>query len=178
MTNTMTDDRARLLNGDWIVYHVVQDEKFDLCGSKIAILTEKQREKMDDYNVEPARIRDLETYDLRTLVTWAIKNGFVVADRTRYSGPQREVFVVTISLLKPFGQTFAVVLDRGDAMRGYTEEDAKDDVLSEFENRDDEETDDYPKDDDIDWHHVSCAGMTAAEAEEATKSSVNAFWWR
>ena len=52
MTNTMTDDRERLLNGDWIVYHVVEDEKFDLWGSRTAILTEKQREKMDGYDVE------------------------------------------------------------------------------------------------------------------------------
>ena len=87
MTNTMTDDRERLLNGDWIVYHVVEDEKFDLNGSRIAILTEKQREKMGGYDVELERTRDLETLDLRTLVTWAIKNGFVVADLTRYSGP-------------------------------------------------------------------------------------------
>jgi hypothetical protein len=175
----MTDDRERLLNGDWIVYHVVEDENFDLCGSKIAILTEKQQEKMYGYNVELERIVDLETYDLRTLVNWAIENGFVVADRTRYSGPQREVFVVTISLREPPGQTFAVVLDRGDAMRGYTEKDARDDVISEFKNRDDEETDDYPKDDDIDWKHViTCTRMTVAEAEEATKLSVNAFWLR
>src|SRR5262245_15674645 len=109
---------SSLLNGDWIVYNYIEDESFDLCGSKIAILTEKQREKKDFYNVEIERIRDLETYDLRTLVKWAIKNGFVVADRTRYSGPQRAVFVVTIPLVEHPGQTFAVVLDRGDEMRG------------------------------------------------------------
>ena len=79
----MNDDRERLLNGEWIVYNVAEHENFDLTGSKIAILTEKQREQMDDYNVEPERIRDLETYDLRTLVMWAINEGFVVADRTR-----------------------------------------------------------------------------------------------
>jgi hypothetical protein len=49
-------------------------------------------------------------------------------------------------------------------------------VISEFEDRDDEEADDYPRDIDIDWDHVTCARMTAAEAEEATKSSFNAFW--
>ena len=176
MTNTMTDDRERLLNGDWIVYHVVEDEKFDLNGSRIAILTEKQREKMGGYDVELERTRDLETLDLRTLVTWAIKNGFVVADRTRYSGPQREVFVVTFPLLDHPGQTFAVVLDRGDEMRGDSEEDATDNVISELENRNGEEADDYPRDIDIDWDHVTCARMTAAEAEEATKSSFNALW--
>src|SRR5215469_14671111 len=110
-----------LLNGDWIVYNYM-GEKFDLRGTGIAILTEKQREKLDIFHFELDRIRDLETYDLRTLVTWAIENGFVVADRTRYSGPQRDVFVVTIPLLERPGQTFAVVLDRGDAMRGDTEE--------------------------------------------------------
>ena len=177
MTNTMTDDRERLLNGDWIVYHVVEDETFDRNGSRIAILTAKQREKVDDYDTEPARLRDLETYDLSTLVEWAINNGFVVADRTRYSGPQREVFVVTISLLEPPGQTFAVILDRGDEMRGETEEEAKEDVISELD-RDDEEADDYPKVIEIDWDHVTCARMTAAEAEEATKSYFNTFWWR
>ena len=72
MTNAMSDDRERLLNGDWIVYNVAEDENFDLTGSKIAILTEKQREQMYFNNVEPERIRDLETYDLRTLVMWAI----------------------------------------------------------------------------------------------------------
>jgi hypothetical protein len=178
MTNTMSDDREWLLNGDWIVYNDRVDENFDLPGSKIAILTGKQRDKMDFYNVELERIRDLETYDLRTLVRFAIENGFVVADRTRYSGPQREVFVVTFPLLERPGQTFAVVLDHGDGMRGCTEEDAKDDVLPEFEDRDDEEADDYPKDINIDWDHVTCARMTAAEAEEATKSSVNPLWWR
>jgi hypothetical protein len=172
------DDRERMLGGDWIVYNYIEDEKFDLCGSKIAILTEKQREKMDDYDVELDRIRDLETYDLRALVTWAIENGFVVADRTRYSGPQREVFVVTFPLLERLGQTFAVVLDRGDEMRGDTEEDAKANVISEFEDRDDEEADDYPKDIDIDWNRVTCARMTVAEAEEATKASVKTLWWR
>ena len=86
--------------------------------------------------------------------------------------------MVTISLLGPPGQTFAVVLDRGDEMRGDSEEDATDNVISEFEDRDDEETDDYPRDIDIDWDHVTCTRMTAAEAEEATKSSFNTFWWR
>ena len=77
MTNTMSDDRERLLNGDWIVYNDRVDENFDLPGSKIAILTEKQQEKMYGYNVELERIVDLETYDLRTLVMWAINNGFI-----------------------------------------------------------------------------------------------------
>jgi hypothetical protein len=36
MTNAMSDDRERLLNGDWIVYNVAEDENFDLTGSKIA----------------------------------------------------------------------------------------------------------------------------------------------
>jgi hypothetical protein len=173
----MSDDRERLLNGDWIVYNDRVDENFDLPGSKIAILTEKQRDKMVYYNAEPARIRDLETYDLRTLVRWAIENGFVVADRTRYSGPQREVFVVTFPLLERPGQTFAVVLDRGDETRGDTEKDAKENVISELENCDLAEPG-YREDLDLNWDHVTCARMTAAEAEEATKSSVNALWWR
>jgi hypothetical protein len=177
MTNVMNDDRERLLNGEWIVYNVAERENFDLTGSKIAILTEKQREQMDDYNVEPERIRDLETYDLRTLVMWAINEGFVVADRTRYSGPQREVFVVTFPLLDHPGQTFAVVLDRGDEMRGYSEAEAKNDVLSELETCDLEESGDYPEDIDLDEDNVTCHRLTAAEAEEATKSSVNASWW-
>jgi hypothetical protein len=177
MTNEINDDRERLLSGNWIVYNVVEDENFDLTGSRIAILTEKQWEKLYYNNTEPERIDDLETYDLSTLVEWAINNGFVVADRTRFSGPQREVFVVTISLLEPPGQTFAVILDRGDEMRGETEEEAKEDVISELD-RDDKEADDYPKVIDIDWDHVTCARMTAAEAEEATKSSFNTFWWR
>ena len=80
MTNAMSDDRERLLNGEWIVYHVVENENFDLTGSKIAILTKKQSEEMYDYNVEPERICDLETYDLHTLVMWAINEGFVAAD--------------------------------------------------------------------------------------------------
>jgi hypothetical protein len=63
MTNAMCDDRERLLNGDWIVYNVAEDENFDLTGSKIAILTEKQHEQMYYNNVEPETIRDLETYD-------------------------------------------------------------------------------------------------------------------
>ena len=174
----MNDDRERLLNGEWIVYNVAEHENFDLTGSKIAILTEKQREQMDDYNVEPERIRDLETYDLHTLVMRAINEGLVVTDRTRYSGPQREVFVVTFALLEHPGQTFAVVLDRGDEMRGYSEAEAKNDVLSELETCDLEESGDYPNDIDIDEDHVTCHHMTAAEAEEATKSSVNASWWR
>ena len=178
MTNVMNDDRERLLNGEWIVYNVAEDENFDLTGSKIAILTEKQREQMYFNNVEPERIRDLETYDLRTLVMWAINEGFVVADRTRYSGPQREVFVVTFPLLEHPGQTFAVVLDRGDEMRGYSEAEAKNHVLSELETCDLEESGDYPKDIDLDEDHVTCHRLTAAEAEEATKSSVNASWWR
>ena len=161
MTYEMSDDRKRLLNGYWIVYHVVEGENFDLQGSKIAILTEKQRDKIVYNDIEPERIRDLETYDLSTLVEWAIENGFVVADRTRYSGPQREVFVVTISLLEPPGQTFAVILDRGDEMRGETEEDAKEDVISELDRYDDE-ADDYPKVIDIDWDHITCARVTAA----------------
>ena len=177
MTNALSDDRERLLNGKWIVYHVVEDENFDLTGSKIAILTKKQDEEMYDYDVEPERIRDLETYDLRTLVMWAINEGFVKADRTRYSGPQREVFVVTFPLLEHPGQTFAVVLDRGDEMRGYSEADAKNDVLSELETCDLEEFGDYPKDIDLDEDHVTCHRLAAAEAEEATKSSVNASWW-
>jgi hypothetical protein len=177
MRNVINGDRERLLNGDWIAYNVAEDENFDLTGSKIAILTEKQREQMDDYNVEPERIRDLETYDLRTLVMWAINEGFVVADRTRYSGPQREVFVVTFPLLDHPGQTFAVVLDRGDEMRGYSEAEAKNDVVSELETCDLEESGDYPNDIDIDEDNVTCHRLMAAEAEEATKSSVNASWW-
>ena len=178
MTNAMSDDRERLLNGDWIVYNVAEDENFDLTGSKIAILTEKQHEQMYFNNVEPERIRDLETYDLRTLVMWAINEGFLVADRTRYSGPQREVFVVTFPLLEHPGQTFAVVLDRGDEIRGYSEAEAKNDVLSKLETYDLEESGDYPEDIDIDEDHVTCHRLAAAEAEEATKSSVNASWWR
>ena len=54
MTNAMTDDRERLLNGHWIVYHVVEHEKFNLRGSRIAILTEKQPDKMNFYNVVAA----------------------------------------------------------------------------------------------------------------------------
>ena len=173
MANVMSDDRERLLNGDWIVYNVVEGENFDLQGCKIAILTEKQRDKMVYNNTEPERIRDLETYDLRTLVEWAINNGFVVADRTRYSGPQREVFVVTFPLLEHPGQIFAVVLDRCDEMRGETEEDAKGDVISELDH---EGADDYPE--HIDWDHATCTRTTATEAEEATKSSVNTCWWR
>jgi len=64
MTNTMSDDRERLLNGDWIVYNDRVDENFDLPGSKIAILTEKQWEKLYYDNTEPERIDDLKTYDL------------------------------------------------------------------------------------------------------------------
>ena len=56
MTNAMGDDRERLLKGDWIVYNVVEDEKFDLSGSDIAILTERQREEMYENNVEPEGI--------------------------------------------------------------------------------------------------------------------------
>src|SRR5262249_30937875 len=121
---------------------------------------------------------ELEVYDLHTLVMWTINQGFLVVDRTRYSGPQREVFVVSFPLLEHPGQTFRVVLDRGDEMRGETEEDAKDEVLHELDTRDHEEAGDYPE--DLDWNedHVTCARMTVAEAEEATKSSVNALWWR
>ena len=178
MTNAMSDDRERLRNGDWIVYNVAENENFDLTGSKIAILTENQREQMYYNNVEPERIHDLETYDLRTLVMWAINEGFVKADRTRYSGPQREVFVVTFPLLEHPGQTFAVVLDRGDEMRGDSEAEAKNDVLSKLETCDLEESGDYPKDIDLDEDNVTCHRLTAAGAEEATKSSVNASWWR
>jgi asparagine synthetase A len=64
MTNTMSDDRERLLKGDWIVYNDVEGENFDLPSSMIAILTEKQRDKMVFNNVEPERIPNLETYDL------------------------------------------------------------------------------------------------------------------
>jgi len=175
----MSDDRERLLNGDWIVYNVAAGEHFDLIGSEIAILTEKQQDKMYYNNVEPEELCDLETYDLHRVVMWAINNGFIKGrPRCSPDDPQRPVFVVTFPLLEHPGQTFAVVLDRGDEMRGDTEEDAKDNVISEFEDRDDEETDDYPRDIDIDWHHVTCARMTAAEAEEATKSSFNTFWWR
>jgi hypothetical protein len=172
----MSDDRERLLNGDWIVYSVIEDENFELCGSKIAILTEKQRDKMADYDTEPERLPDLETYDLYPLVEWAINNGFIQG-RPKWSpdDPQRSVFVVTFPLLEHPGQTFAVVLDRGEEMRGDDEEDATDDVISELEDCDLEETD-YP--DDLDKHHVTCRRMTAAEAEEATKSFVNASWWR
>jgi hypothetical protein len=60
MTNTMSDDRERLLKGDWIVYNDVEGEN----RSMIAILTEKQRDKMVFNNVEPERIPNLETYDL------------------------------------------------------------------------------------------------------------------
>ena len=60
----MSDDRERLLNKDWIVYNDVEGENFDLRGSSIAILTEKQRDKMVFNNVEPERIPNLETYDL------------------------------------------------------------------------------------------------------------------
>jgi len=70
MTNAMSDDRERLLNGDWIVYNFAENENFDLTASKIAILTEKQREQMYFNNDEPERLRDLETYDLHTLVMW------------------------------------------------------------------------------------------------------------
>jgi hypothetical protein len=34
MTNAMSDDRERLLNGDWIVYNVAEDENFDLTGPR------------------------------------------------------------------------------------------------------------------------------------------------
>ena len=64
MTNTMSDDRERLPYGDWIVYNDVEGENFDLPGSMIVILTEKQRDKMVFNNVEPERIPNLETYDL------------------------------------------------------------------------------------------------------------------
>ena len=175
MTNAIRDDRERLLNGDWIVYNEREGGNFDLPGSKIAILTEKQRDKMIDHNTKPERIPDLETYNLLTLVEWAINNGFLVADRTKYSGPQREVFVVTIPLLEHPGQTFAVVLDRGDGMRAYSEEDAKDDVISELEDCDLAEAG-YPENLDWDEDHITCARMTASEAEEATKFSFNAFW--
>ena len=179
MTNAMSNDRERLLNGDWIVYNDVEGENFDLPGSRIAILTEKQRDRMVDYNTEPARIPNLETYDLATLVRWAINNGFI-QERPRCSpdDPQRAVFVVTFPLLKHPGQTFAVVLDRGDGMRGYCEEDAKDDVISELEDCNEEAFGNYPEDIDIDQDHATCRRMMAAEAEEATKSSVNALWWR
>jgi hypothetical protein len=73
----MSDDRERLLNKDWIVYNDVEGENFDLRGSSIAILTERQRDKMVYYNTEPERIPNLEAYDLRTLVMWAINNGFI-----------------------------------------------------------------------------------------------------
>jgi hypothetical protein len=62
-------------------------------------------------------------------------------------------------------------------MRGYSEADAKNDVLSELETCDLEESGDYPKDIDLDEDHVTCHRLAAAEAEEATKSSVNASWW-
>jgi hypothetical protein len=178
MTNKINDDRERLLSGDWIVYNVVEGENFDLTGSKIAILTEKQWEKLYYNNIEPERIPDLETYDLYTLVEWAINHGFLQGrPRCSPDDPQRAVFVVSFPLLEHPGQTLAVVLDRGEEMRGDDEEDAKEDVISEFEDCDLKETD-YPEDLDIDEDHVTCRRMTAAEAEEATKSSVNACWWR
>jgi hypothetical protein len=156
----------------------VEDENFDLQGSKIAILTEKQWEKLYYNNTEPERIDDLETYDLSTLVTWAINNGFIQGPpRCSPDDPQRTVFVVILPLLEHPGQTFTVVLDRGEGMRGYDEEDATGDVIFEREDCDLKETD-YPEDLDIDEDHVTCRRMTAAEAEEATKSSVNACWWR
>ena len=85
---------------------------------------------------------------------------------------------MTFPLRQHPGQTFAVVLDRGDDMRGDTEEDAKDGVISELEDCDDEEFGNYPEDIDIDEDHATCHRMTAAEAEEATKSSVDTSWRR
>jgi hypothetical protein len=177
MDNETNDDRERLLTGDWIVYNYVEGENFDLTGSRLANLTEKQRDKMFDRNLAPESL-DLESYDLYTLVTWAINNGFIQGPpRGSPDDPQRTVFVVILPLLEHPGQTFAVVLDRGEGMSGYDEEDATDDVISELEDCDLKETD-YPEDLDIDEDHVTCRRMTAAEAEEATKSSVNACWWR
>ena len=110
---------------------------------------------------------------------WAINNG-LIHERPRCSpdDPQRAVFVVTFPLLEHPGQTFAVVLDRGDGMRGYSEEDAKDEVIFELEDCDEEEFGNYPEDIDIDQDHATCHRMMAAEAEEATKSSVGTSWWR
>ena len=85
---------------------------------------------------------------------------------------------MTFPLLEHPGQTFAVVLDRGDEMRGYSEANAKDDVVSELEIWDREEFSDYPQDIDLDEDHVTCHRLAVAEAEEVIKSSVNASWWR
>jgi hypothetical protein len=67
MTNAMSDDRERLRNGDWIVYNVAENENFDLTGSKIAILTENQREQMYYNNVEP---EDSRPSKLTICVRW------------------------------------------------------------------------------------------------------------
>ena len=58
-----------------------------------------------------------------------------------------------------------------------TEDDAKRQVISEIENADDEEKNDYPANLDMDPAHVTCRRMTSAEVDAASKSAINTSWW-
>ena len=91
--------------------------------------------------------------------------------------PYPDVFMVTFPMLDHPGRTYIVVLDRGDDY-AIDEDGAKDKVISEIENCDEEESQDYPPDLDMDPANVTCRRMTHTEAVDLANSAEgNCSWW-
>ena len=71
----MPDNRDRLKQADWITILSDDETYTSLGGCHIAIPTTDQMEELDA-GADPKHLDDLEVYDLKELVDWAITNGY------------------------------------------------------------------------------------------------------
>ena len=71
----MPAERDRLRQADWITILSDDETYTSLGGCHIAIPTPEQGEELDA-GADPNDLDDLERYDLRALLDWAINNGY------------------------------------------------------------------------------------------------------
>ena len=71
----MTADRDRLKQANWITILSDDETYTSLDGCHIAIPTTEQIEELDA-GADPHHLDNLERYDLKALVDWAVSSGY------------------------------------------------------------------------------------------------------